>query len=118
MLHIKAGAHIQTLIRQRGRWHPDELTHINALELRAIGFGLKSLCRKRRQHIRIRTDSTTALAYVENMGGTKSGDCLTEAIKIWEWAQLQQSCLTITHIPGVENVLADLRSRKFKDHLE
>ena len=26
--------------------------------------------------------------------------------------------LTITHIPGLENVLADLRSRKFTDHLE
>ena len=24
----------------------------------------------------------------------------------------------LTHIPGLENVLADLRSRKFKDHLE
>lgn len=101
-----------------GRWHPGELTHINALELRAIAFGLKSLCRERNIHIRIRTDSTTALAYVKNMGGTKSEDCLIEAVDIWEWAQKQNNWLTITHIPGVENVLADLRSRKFKDHLE
>ena len=52
------------------------------------------------------------------MGGTKSEECLREAIKIWEWAQDNKNWLTITHIPGVENVLADLRSRKFRDHLE
>lgn len=115
--HQGWGAHTDTT-QTGGRWHHDELTHINALELRAIGFGLRSLCKERHKHIRVRTDSTTALAYVKNMGGTKSEDCLLEAIEIWEWAQQHKCWLTITHIPGVENVLADLRSRKFKDHLE
>ena len=115
--HAGWGAHTEEL-QTGGRWHATELTHINALELRAICFGLKSLCRKKGQHIRIRTDSTTALAYVKNMGGTKSVDCQQEALLIWEWAQEVEAWLTITHIPGVENVLADLRSRKFRDHLE
>ena len=115
--HQGWGAHT-TENNTGGRWHPSELTHINALELRAIQFGLKSLCRISNKHIRVRTDSTTALAYVKNMGGTKSEDCLREAIAIWEWAQELGNWLTITHIPGVENVLADLRSRKFRDHLE
>ena len=112
------GAHTDTE-QTGGRWHEDEITHINALELRAILFGLKSLCKYRYEiHIRIRTDSTTALAYVKNMGGTKSDDCQIQAKQIWNWAQEHDSWLSITHIPGVDNVLADLRSRKFKDHLE
>ena len=101
-----------------GRWHESELKHINALELKAILFGLMSLCKVTNKHIRIRTDNMTALAYVKNMGGAKSGDCLLEALHIWEWAQQNQCWLSITHIPGVDNVLADLRSRKFRDHLE
>ena len=115
--HSGWGAHTNTS-QTGGRWHESELKHINALELRAILFGLKSLCKEQDKHIRIRTDSTTALAYVKNMGGSKSGDCLEEALQIWEWAQGQNCWLSITHIPGVDNILADLRSRKFKDHLE
>ena len=44
------------------------------------------------------------------MGGTQK-----EALNIWEWAHIFECWLTI---PGLENVLADLRSRKFADHLE
>ena len=51
------------------------------------------------------------------MGGTSSDECQLEALAIWEWAQQMNCWLTITHIPGVENILADLRSRKFRDHL-
>ena len=116
--HLGWGAHTEKE-QTGGRWHPSELMHINALELKAIHFGLKSLCKNsHRQHIRIRTDNTTALAYIKNMGGTKSEECQKEALSIWEWAQKCECWLTITHIPGVENVLADLRSRKFADHLE
>ena len=111
------GAH--TDIEQTGgRWHNTEMAHINVLELKAILFGLQSLCKNLKTHIRIRTDNTTALAYVKNMGGTKSTECLDVASEIWEWAQQNGCWLSITHIPGVDNVLADLRSRKFKDHLE
>ena len=101
-----------------GRWLPSDLAHINVLELKAILFGLKSLCKVSNSHIRVRTDSTTALAYVKYMGGTKSSDCRRVATQIWDWVQLHSNWLSITHIPGVENVLADLRSRKFRDHLE
>lgn len=111
------GAHTQEH-QTGGRWLQVETDHINVLELKAILFGLKSLCRISNSHIRVRTDSTTALAYVKNMGGTRSGKCLSVSTDIWNWAQQNNNWLTITHIPGVENVLADLRSRKFSDHLE
>ena len=47
------------------------------------------------------------------MGGTKSEDFPSKPLEIWNGHRN-----VITHIPGVENVLADLRSRKFKDQLE
>lgn len=101
-----------------GKWDQSEIQHINVLELKAILFGLKSLCRNRSKHIRIRTDSTTALAYVKNMGGTKSEPCMHITKQIWEWAQLNDCWLSITHIPGVLNILADLRSRCFRQQVE
>jgi len=51
------------------------------------------------------------------MGGTRSAECLAMSKQIWEWAESQNCWISITHIPGIENVLADLRSRKFKDNL-
>ena len=102
-----------------GRWTEIESEdHINVLELRAILFGLKSLCGKEREHVRIMTDNTTALAYVKNQGGVRSVECNQVALEIWDWAEDREIWLSIAHIPGVENVLADRRSRVFADNLE
>ena len=111
------GAHTDNL-ETRGKWHQSELEHINVLELKAILFGLKSLCKLYNKHIRIRTDSTTALAYVKNMGGTRSASCMHVTKEIWNWAQNTNCWLSITHIPGTLNVLADLRSRCFRQQTE
>ena len=64
------------------------------------------------------TDNTTALAYVRNKGGVKSQECNEVALEIWQWAEERDMVLTIAHIPGVENVLADKKSRVFADNLE
>ena len=102
-----------------GRWSPEEgEDHINVLELRAIRFGLQSLCEAREVHIKIMTDNTTALAYVKHQGGVKSIPCNLEASLIWEWCEQRDIWLTIAHIPGVENVLADFKSRNFLDNIE
>ena len=71
------------------------------------------MCRFSNKHIRIRTDSTTALAYIKNMGGTKSSACMYVTKGIWTWAQNNNCWFTIAHVPGILNVLADLRSRCF-----
>ena len=102
-----------------GRWSLDEISdHINILELRAILLGLRSFGDLSSDHIRIRTDNTTALAYVKNMGGTKSKPCNELSKLIWSWAEARGCWLSVVHIPGVDNVIADLRSRHFLDHLE
>ena len=49
------------------------LLHINVLGLKGIFFGLKSfLSQNYCQHVRIKSDNTTAIAYINNKGGVKA----------------------------------------------
>ena len=113
------GAHLQGCAIG-GRWSQEELQeHINVLELRAILLALRSLCEELEgKHIRIMTDNTTALAYVKHQGGVRSEQCDKVAREIWRWAEYRNIWLSIAHIPGVENTLADFKSRHFADNLE
>ena len=56
-----------------GKWTPSEAEyHINILELLAAFFALKCFCSHMNNcHIQIQIDNTTALAYINNMGGSK-----------------------------------------------
>ena len=74
--------------------------HINVLELNAVYFGLKSLCRDLKEtHIKILTDNTTVVHGIKNMDSCKSVSCDTEVRKIWDWAIERNNFLTATHIP-------------------
>lgn len=74
-----------------GRWNEQELSEarnngINYPETLAAFLGLKSLCSDMNNcHILLRLDNTTAVAYINAMGGTKSLDCNTMARTIWNW---------------------------------
>ena len=61
---------------------PEALKHINLLELQAAFFGLKSFA----EHIRgiLQLDNTTAVAYVNTMGGSKSLELDQLAKDLWE----------------------------------
>ena len=112
------GAHVNG-ISSGGRWNQEEsLLHINVLELKAIWFALRSFCKEDRIHVHVLTDNTTALAYIKNMGGVRSLECNQIAYDIWLWAEERNIWLTISHIPGVENVVADYKSRHFSDNVE
>ena len=54
-----------------GCWDLDEQQyHINYLESKAVLLGLKSLCSgTQNKHIRIQSDNTTTVAYLNAMGG-------------------------------------------------
>ena len=55
-----------------GHWAHEELDHINCPELKAILLGLQSLCKDyRHTHIHLRSDNTTAIAYLDRCGSTK-----------------------------------------------
>ena len=113
------GAHIGELATG-GRWSEAEMEdHINVLELKAILLGLQSLCPDLQEaHIRVMTDNTTALAYIKHMGGSRSDRCNKVAKEVWDWAEERRVWISIAHIPGIENVLADYKSRHFSDNLE
>ena len=58
----------------------------NILELLAAFFALKRFCSHMNNcHIQIQIDNTTALAYINNMGGSKSKELNQLAVEIWEW---------------------------------
>lgn len=107
-----------------GRWNAEELlrassNEINYLEMLAASLGLKSLCSGLRDtNILLRLDNTTAVAYLNNMGGVKSKACNEMALQIWEWCSIRGIWITASHLAGCENTEADALSRKFNDNIE
>ena len=102
-----------------GRWGAGECNnHINYLELLACFLALKSFCKEKSGiHVKIMMDSTTAVSYVNNMGGITSLKLDKLAKSIWLWCKQRNIWLTACHIPGKVNE-ADFKSRKFDDQLE
>ena len=89
--------------------------------MKAILLGLKSLCPNAHDtHICVQSDNTTAVTYINTMGGVKSETCNGMALQIWEWSIARQISLSARHIPGSENIQADTcrTSRAFKDSVE
>ena len=112
------GAHVEGQA-VGGCWSEQEAqSHINVLELKAIDFGLRSLCNKEGIHVKVFTDNTTALAYVKHQGGVKSPECNEVAQDIWLWCENREMWLSVAHIPGVDNEIADYKSRNFADNPE
>lgn len=107
-----------------GRWTTLESiravnNEINYLELLAIFLALKSFCSHlQNSHVLIRTDNTTALTYINKMGGIKSVACNALAITIWKWCGGRNLWLSASHLPGIHNLVADKSSRVFNDQLE
>ena len=102
-----------------GRWTSSEcLAHINVLELKAILFSICALKENLKgKHIKILSDSSTAICYVKNMGGCKSVECNLVSKQIWQWCLKNDTWITIAHIPGSQND-ADKPSRNFNDNFE
>ena len=80
------------------RWAPDEASQrINCL----VYLGLQSFCKNLSQaHMRIFIDNTTAVAYINNMGGTHSLECNHIARTIWLWCFERDLCISAAHLPG------------------
>ena len=102
-----------------GLWDAIECEiHINWLELKAIEIGLQTYYKPEAKHFKIFCDNTTAIAYINNMGGMKSQDCNNLAKSIWLWCQERNLWITACFIPGKENKVADKNSRDFNENTE
>ena len=103
-----------------GRWTAIEATnHINFLELLAAFFALKAFCSKMHDvHVQLQIDNTTAVSYINNMGGSKSPQLNTLATDMWHWCIDRNIWLSAVHIAGKLNTTADHNSRQFSDRHE
>ena len=103
-----------------GRWSCEESPeHINALELSAAFLTFKSFCKDCiYKHVQFKVDNVTALTYINKMGGTHSKTCNLIAYDMWQWAIAHNIWLSACHVPGIQNTVADRKSRTFNDNIE
>lgn len=93
--------------------------HINVLELQAARLALIRLFSDTRNcHIQLKMDNSTAVVYINKMGGTHSPSSNAVAREIWLWAMDRHIWLSATYIPGAQNVVADYHSRCFQENTE
>ena len=93
--------------------------HINYLELKAIQMGFSSLCSEPQNvHIQVLSDNRTAVASIHNMGGTHPPSCNQITRDVLIWCKQRNLKITIPHLPGCLNEVADKASREFKDDVE
>ena len=102
-----------------GVWTLEEQTdHINVLELKAVLFSILALGEEiKDRHVRVLSNSTTAVTYINKMGGLTSEKCNQVAKNIWSACMEKNVWISSQHIPGESND-ADKPSREFKDDLE
>ena len=103
-----------------GRWSPEEaMQHINYLEMKACYLALDALFNSERNtHIHMRSDNTTAVAYIQHFGGSQSPKLNSLAREIWLWCICRGIWLSIAYLPGMQNTIADFASRHFHDDIE
>ena len=89
-------------ITTQGLWTTREQSqHINELELLAMKVALKAFERKLSgKRVKILSDNTAAVCYINSKGGTKSPSCNDITCDIWSWCIKNSTWLTAAHIPG------------------
>ena len=96
-----------------GFWNKQEIsTHINYKELLAIKYALKEIADNMKNcNLLLRVDNTTAIAYLNRMGGVRIKKFNLLAKSIWQWAEKRNIFLRASYIESKENKDADRLSR-------
>lgn len=96
-----------------GFWTDEErLHHINYLELLAAFFGLKSFANNLDScEILMRIDNTTAISYINRMGGVQFTHLNDITQAIWKWCEDKNIFIFASYIRSCENTDADAESR-------
>ena len=63
-------------------------------------------------------DNTTAIAYLNHMGGTRSQSLAQCALQLWQWCLQRGITISAEHLPGVKNIKADVESRTLHSSAE
>ena len=78
----------------------EQTNHINYLEILSCLFTLKTFCPSLRNcHIKAMIDNTTAISYINNMGG-RTFSCNQLTRNFWLWCIERNLWITAAHIPG------------------
>ncbi|KAM4024747.1 uncharacterized protein ACNLHF_025531 [Anomaloglossus baeobatrachus] len=103
--------------RAQGTWTQQESSlQINVLEIRAVYLALKAFQQwLEGRQIRIQSDNSTAVAYINHQGGTRSRQAFQEVRRILLWVEATAPTISAVHIPSVENWEADFLSRQGMD---
>lgn len=96
-----------------GFWDQYEINeHINYLELKAAFNGIKSFGKFHHNcNFLLRIDNTTAIAYINKMGGTRCKKLNQISQLIWEWCESKNIWLFASYINSKDNIIADHESR-------
>lgn len=106
--------------KAHGHWNSVERSkHINYLELLAVLLGLKSLANTRSNcDILLRVDNTTAISYVNRMGGIQFPELNGVAREIWQWCEMRNIWIYASYIKSSDNSEADKESRRISPETE
>ena len=108
------GAHLEPSgLCTSGQWSQAEsLLHINVLELEAVVRSLQFfLPQVRGKSVLISSDNMTVVSYLRRQGGTHSLSLFQKVRDLLLWCRSLEITLTVRHLPGRLNVLADRLSR-------
>ncbi|KAL7306209.1 hypothetical protein TKK_0001650 [Trichogramma kaykai] len=107
-------------VRTHGHWNNTEKNQsINFLELMAAYFGLKIFTRDVKNcQILLHIDNTTAISYINQMGGVQYENLNTITRRIWQLCENKNIWIFATYIASADNKEADLESRRIKDNTE
>ena len=88
------------------------LAHKQKGSIKAAFLALKFLIPNRTNvHVQICIDNRTAVAYINHLGGTRSLELNSIAVKMWAWCLERNMFLSALYVPGITNKTADLLSR-------
>ena len=97
----------------------EQLLHINLLELKAVKLALLIFNKpKSLKTVHLQIDNTTALLYLEKMGGTGNQTLLKLSKEIWQYLLKHQITITTEYLPSSLNMEADWQSRNSRDPSE
>lgn len=93
--------------------------HINYLEILAAFFGLKVFAKNLQNcQILLRIDNTTAISYINRMGGVQFPHLTRLTKELWQWCEARQIIVYAAYIRSIDNDIADAESRRVHPDIE
>jgi ribonuclease HI len=103
-----------------GQWSSSEREyHINYLELLAAFIALKIFVKDLHNcQVLLRLDNTTAISYVNRMGGIQFPHLTEIARQMWQWCEVRKIFIFASYVRSKDNVIADAESRRNHPDIE